>query len=52
MLPYAVSAYCVQRGYAERDNYLQIVPSPGGKNKDERNRDGKSQDGKTKERAA
>ena len=26
MLPYSVSEYCIQRGYAARDNSVQIVP--------------------------
>jgi hypothetical protein len=26
MLPYSVSAYCIQRGYAERGDHLQIPP--------------------------
>ena len=27
MLPYSVSELCIQRGYAERANYVQIVPT-------------------------
>ena len=33
MLPYSVSAYCIQRGYAERDNSVQIAGPLSGRSR-------------------